>query len=152
MNGNLRLIQVKHPLARCPDASLIRWAFIAVVLFAAATLSVASPAPSAAQTAKANSGASSTASQSVAHGKELYIKNACYQCHGYEGQGGSAGPRLAPDPLPWQAIAAYIRKPAGQMPPFTSKLLPDADVQAIYEYLKSRPGPVDIKNIPTFTR
>ena len=86
-------------------------------------------------------------------GKELYVKNACYQCHGYAGQGGSSsGVRIAPDPLPWQAIAAYIRKPAGAMPPFTSKLLSDQDVQDIYAFLKSVPGPVDIKNIPTFSK
>jgi len=89
----------------------------------------------------------------AAHGKELYVKNACYQCHGYLGQGGtSSGVRIAPDPLPWQAIAAYIRKPAGTMPPYTSKLVPDKDVQDIYAYLKSVPGPVDLKNIPTFTK
>lgn len=88
----------------------------------------------------------------ASRGKELFVKNACYQCHGYEGQGGSAGARIAPDPLPWQAMAAYIRKPAGAMPPFTSKLLPDKDVQDIYAYLKTVPGPVDLKNIPTFTK
>lgn len=88
-----------------------------------------------------------------AHGKELFVEYACYQCHGYLGQGGtSAGVRIGPNPLPWQAIAAYIRKPAGTMPPFTSKLLPDRDVQDIYAYLKSVPGPVDLKRIPAFTK
>jgi mono/diheme cytochrome c family protein len=118
---------------------------------AATALAAASPNPKAAQTTKANS-SSSTDNGGVARGKELYLKNSCYQCHGYEGQGGSAGARLAPDPIPWQAIAAYIRKPGGQMPPYTSKLLSDSDVQDIYDYLKSRPGPTDIKNIPTFIK
>lgn len=89
----------------------------------------------------------------AAHGKELFVKYACYQCHGYLGQGGtSAGVRIAPNPMLWQAIAAYIRKPTGTMPPFTSKLLPDRDVQDIYAYLKTVPAPVDLNRIPNFTK
>ena len=89
----------------------------------------------------------------AARGKQLFVKDGCYECHGYVAQGGSSfGPRLAPDPLPWQAIAAYIRKPAGSMPPYVSKLVPDQDVRDIYAYLKSIPGPTDLKNIPTFTK
>ena len=30
------------------------------------------------------------------NGKKFFVKNGCYQCHGYAGQGGSAGARLAP--------------------------------------------------------
>lgn len=105
-----------------------------------------------AQTAQQDKSSAGTVGN-AARGKELFVKNACYQCHGYLGQGGSSsGPRLGPDPLPWQAIAAYIRKPAGAMPPFTSKLLPDSDVQDIYAYLKSVPAPVDIKEIPAFSK
>lgn len=97
-------------------------------------------------------------------GKQLFIDNGCFACHGYDGQGGSyTGPRLAPDPLPWQAIAAFIRLPRGLtppyttwpfnvMPPYTAKLVPDKDVQDIYAYLKAIPGPTDIKNIPTFKK
>ncbi len=97
-------------------------------------------------------------------GKELFISNGCFACHGYNGQGGSyTGPKLTPDPLPWQAIAAFIRLPRGLtppytnwpfnvMPPYTSKLVPDKDVQDIYAYLKSMPGPTDLKNVPTFTK
>ena len=36
------------------------------------------------------------------------------------------------------------------MPPFTSKLVPDKDVQDIYAWLKSRPPATDLKNVPTF--
>lgn len=103
-----------------------------------------------AQAAAAPSGADAG---NAARGKQLFVKDGCYECHGYVAQGGSSfGPRLAPDPPPWQAIAAYIRKPAGSMPPYVSKLVPDQDVQDIYAYLKSIPGPVDLKNIPTFTK
>jgi mono/diheme cytochrome c family protein len=97
-------------------------------------------------------------------GKQLFVSNGCFACHGYNGQGGSyTGPKIAPDPLPWQAIAAFIRFPRGVtppytswpfnvMPPFTAQLVPDKDVQDIYAYLKSIPGPTDLKNVPTFTK
>jgi ubiquinol-cytochrome c reductase cytochrome c subunit len=98
----------------------------------------------------------------AARGRELFVSNGCFACHGYDGQGGSyTGPRLAPNPLPWQAIAVFIRNPRGLeppyinwpfnvMPPFTSTLVPDKDVQDIYAWLKLQPGPTDLKNIPTF--
>ena len=38
--------------------------------------------------------------QDAENGKRLFVRNGCYQCHGYAGQGGSAGARLAPKPLP----------------------------------------------------
>ena len=31
-------------------------------------------------------------------GRADFVEVGCYQCHGYQGQGG-AGPRLAPDPI-----------------------------------------------------
>jgi mono/diheme cytochrome c family protein len=39
-------------------------------------------------------------------GKKLYVSYGCWQCHGYEGQGGAAGPRHAPRPL---ALAGLTR-------------------------------------------
>jgi ubiquinol-cytochrome c reductase cytochrome c subunit len=98
------------------------------------------------------------------HGKELFVSNGCFACHGYEGQGGSyTGVRLAPNPLPWQAMAAFIRNPRGLnppylswpfnvMPPFTSKMVSDKDVQDIHAYLMTIPGPTDLKNVPTFKK
>ena len=32
----------------------------------------------------------------VNNGKELYLKYGCYACHGYQGQGGVAGPHSIP--------------------------------------------------------
>jgi len=97
-------------------------------------------------------------------GRTLFVQNGCYGCHGYDGQGGSyTAPRIAPDPLPWEAIAAFIRSPRGLvapylawpfdvMPAFTSRMVSDRDVQDIYAYLRTRPGPTDLKNVPTFQR
>lgn len=108
--------------------------------------------------------AAATPVGSAVRGKALFVKNGCYACHGYEGQGSIyTGPRIAPDPPPWQAIAAFIRNPPGLkkpysnwpqhvMPPFTAKMVSDSDVRDIYAYLKSVPGPVALKRIPTFKK
>jgi mono/diheme cytochrome c family protein len=75
-----------------------------------------------------------------ANGRKLLGKYGCYECHGWEGQGGYAGPRIAPNPLPFTAFVRYIRAPKGVMPPYTEKLLKsEQDLADIYAYLKSRP-------------
>jgi mono/diheme cytochrome c family protein len=75
-------------------------------------------------------------------GKKIYTKTGCWQCHGREGQGGGyVGPRLAPDPMPFNVLEAYIRHPSGDMPPYSKKVLPDAAVRDIYAFLKSVPKP-----------
>ena len=39
------------------------------------------------------------------NGKQLFVKDGCYQCHGYGAQGAaSTGPRLGPDALPYDEI------------------------------------------------
>jgi mono/diheme cytochrome c family protein len=98
----------------------------------------------------AQEGKSSTAPAGNAeNGKQLFTKNGCYQCHGREGQGSVVtGPRIAPDPLPYDVISAYIRKPTGEMPPYTEKVLSDKDLADIYAYLQSRPHPPAAKAAP----
>ena len=77
----------------------------------------------------------------AAHGFKLFMSDGCSQCHGTVGQGGP-GLRLAPGPLPALVIAHYIRNPAGEMPPYGSKVVTDADVADIHAYLASvRPPP-----------
>jgi mono/diheme cytochrome c family protein len=83
----------------------------------------------------------------AARGKHLFMADGCYECHGTVGQGG-AGPRLAPDPLPAEAIAQYIRKPTAVMPPYVEKVAGDQDVQDIQAYLASIPQPPPLKDIP----
>src|SRR5262245_34788435 len=57
-------------------------------------------------------------------GKKLFIGYGCYQCHGREAQGSSAtGPRLGPRPIAFTAFSRYVRRPTGQMPPYTSKVV-----------------------------
>jgi mono/diheme cytochrome c family protein len=81
-------------------------------------------------------------------GKKLYNSHGCYQCHGLEGQGGAAGPRLAARGLPWAGFSAYVRKPVNQMPLYTPRILSDADLAHIYAFVQSRPTPPPAKSIP----
>jgi mono/diheme cytochrome c family protein len=80
-------------------------------------------------------------------GKKLFVADGCYQCHGYEAQGSSAtGPRLGPRPIAFAAFSRYVRQPTGQMPPYTAKVVSDADLANIYSFVQSRPEPS--KHIP----
>jgi len=82
-------------------------------------------------------------------GQQLFTSYGCYQCHGREGQGSTAtGPRLAPRPLPFAALTRYVRQPSGQMPPYTSRVVPDTDLADIYAFLQSRPQPPAVDSIP----
>ena len=82
------------------------------------------------------------------NGEKLYKVDGCYQCHNLQGQGGGAGPRLAPNPIPLPAFIAYVRKPTAQMPPYTSKVLPDADLADMYAFLQTIPKSLPAKSIP----
>ena len=77
----------------------------------------------------------------VQAGKKLYERDGCYECHGHEGQGGSAGKRLAPRPIPYADFSQYCRHPTAEMPPYSAKILSDADLAAIYAFLQSIPNP-----------
>jgi mono/diheme cytochrome c family protein len=82
-------------------------------------------------------------------GKEIYVKVGCYACHGYDGQGAATGPKLAPDPMPPDALASYIRNSAPTlMPPYSEKVLGDAEVADIHAYLASIKKPPSAKDIP----
>jgi len=81
-------------------------------------------------------------------GKRLFEQYACYTCHGHQGQGSAAGPRIGPRPIAAAALIAYVRKPSGQMPPFTAKVISDAQLTDIRAYLASVPDAVPVKNTP----
>jgi ubiquinol-cytochrome c reductase cytochrome c subunit len=83
------------------------------------------------------------------NGKKLFAQYGCFQCHGYEAQGGlGTGPRLAPKPLAWAVLSRYVRQPAGQMPPYTAKVVTDKDLADIYAFLSAQPTPPPAKSIP----
>jgi mono/diheme cytochrome c family protein len=80
-------------------------------------------------------------------GKRLFAAYGCYECHGYEGQGGRAGPRIAPRPIAFRAFSKYIREPSGQMPPYTVKVTSDQDLSDIYAFLQTIVIPPAIKDL-----
>jgi mono/diheme cytochrome c family protein len=94
-------------------------ALLSGTLFVAVTLARAEPAPA---------------------DRELFVRYGCYQCHGYEGQGGEAL-RIAPSSFPFEAFAAKVRKPANEMPAYAPEVLSDADLQALYRYVRAIPEP-----------
>ena len=90
--------------------------------------------------------------QDPAKGKTLFTKYGCYECHGTQGQGGAAGPRLAPKPVALAAFTAYVRRPAGQMPPYTAKVVSDAEMADIRAFLAAIPEPAPSKDIPLLNK
>ncbi|MBI3492214.1 MAG: cytochrome c [Acidobacteria bacterium] len=84
----------------------------------------------------------------VEKGKTLFTKNGCYQCHNYEGHGGAAGARLAPNPIPFRAFVTYVRAPKGDMPPYTAKVMSDQELADVYAFLRSRPRPPAVSSLP----
>ena len=85
---------------------------------------------------------------SVAAGAALFRKSGCYQCHVDNAQGGPQGPRLGPNPIPMARFMTYVRNPSGDMPPFTTKVLPDQELASIYAFLQARPVPPPASSVP----
>jgi ubiquinol-cytochrome c reductase cytochrome c subunit len=76
----------------------------------------------------------------VEKGRLGFMKIGCAQCHGREAQGSpTTGPRLGPNGLPYAAFSRYVREPRLQMPPYTEKILSDADLADLYAFVQSRP-------------
>jgi len=88
----------------------------------------------------------------AATGKILFTRVGCYQCHGYAGQGGRAGARIVPTPLKARDLIRYVRRPAGEMPAYTEKVVSDQELKDIYAYLKSFPPPKQVKDILLLNR
>jgi ubiquinol-cytochrome c reductase cytochrome c subunit len=81
------------------------------------------------------------------NGKRIYLADGCDLCHGTVGQGGrGTGPHLAPNPLPYEAFAGQVRRPANAMPPYTTVVLSDRDLADIYAYLLTMPPLPDPKS------
>jgi len=85
----------------------------------------------------------------VENGKQLFLRNGCYQCHGTVGQGGLAGARLAQTKLTLAGFTAYVRNPApGNMPPYRTKVMSDQELADVFAYVQSVPPPVPAADIP----
>lgn len=97
-------------------------------------------------------GASAAFAGDAQKGASTFREKGCWQCHGFEGQGGSAGPRLANTQLPEDGLIAFVHNTSGAMPPFSEKIVSDAQLSDIYAYLQSRPKPADPKTIQLLQR
>jgi mono/diheme cytochrome c family protein len=84
----------------------------------------------------------------AANGKKLFLRDGCYQCHGYGGQGGAAGARIAAIGLNAQGLIRYVRAPGGQMPAFTDKVITDQELTDVWAYLQTMPKAKPAKDIP----
>lgn len=77
------------------------------------------------------------------NGKKVFEKLGCHRCHGSAGEGmSSAGkeagpPKIAATHLSLQDFVQSVRKPKGQMPPFSSKQVTDAELSDVYAFLQS---------------
>ena len=92
---------------------------------------------------------------SAERGRIAFVKHGCWQCHGFEGQGSIAtsnGAVLAPDPLPFETFASFVRSTKGSMPPYRETILSNADLADIYAFLQSIPKTRSYKNIPVLSR
>src|ERR1700734_1707863 len=83
-----------------------------------------------------------------ANGKKLFLRDGCYECHGYGGQGGAAGARIATIGLNAQGLIRYVRAPGGQMPAYTDKVITDQELTDVWAYLQSLPKAKPAKDIP----
>jgi mono/diheme cytochrome c family protein len=90
----------------------------------------------------------SVAAASAERGKTAFMRAGCWQCHGTAGQGSIAGPKLAPDPLPFESLSAFVRSSSRAMPPFREEVLSDEDLADIYAYLQSIPAAPSPDSIP----
>ena len=77
------------------------------------------------------------------NGKAVYEKLGCTQCHGAQGEGVSGAgsnagvPRIASTRLSFTDFLQQVRKPKGQMPPFSTEKVSDTDLTDVYTYLQS---------------
>jgi mono/diheme cytochrome c family protein len=92
---------------------------------------------------------------SVDNGKKAFVQRGCWECHGFEGQGSTAtsgGKVIADTKLPLDAFTSFVRNTNGAMPPFSAKIVSDAELADIYAYLESRPQPKPAKDIPLLSQ
>jgi mono/diheme cytochrome c family protein len=95
--------------------------------------------------------AQGVSSGDAARGKEIYMRDGCYTCHGTTGASTSfVGPKLAHAGLTAGQIMRQLRHPQAQMPAYTEKVLPDSDVADLAAYIQTlQQGPTPTgKDIP----
>ena len=117
---------------------IVQFATVAALTLGAAALFAQAPAGNTAPAGDAK------------NGKELFVKYTCYGCHGFSAQNGPAGNRLNPMKMTQQGFTALVRNPGApnRMPPYSVKVISDAQLGDIYAYLKTLPDAPAAKDIP----
>jgi len=82
----------------------------------------------------------------ASEGRALYVAQQCWQCHGFEGQGGAAV-RIAPTLYPFEVFAQRVRH-TDLMPAYSPNVLSDEQLRKIYEFVRSVPEPPAVEDIP----
>jgi len=123
--------------------------WLAIVIIAVVALILASPATRAQQT-----GVDTAPAGNAQNGKKIFTSDGCYECHGLQGQGATqtGAARIGPPQLSFESFQRYVRQPTNQMPPYTSKAVPDQDLADIYAFLKTIPLPPKGKDIPLLNK
>jgi mono/diheme cytochrome c family protein len=85
---------------------------------------------------------------SAENGKKVYMAVGCWGCHGMVGQGGVTGPKLAPDPMPYDTFVSFVRTTNRTMPPYHEPVLSNSDLADIYAYMQAISKGPDYKSIP----
>ena len=87
--------------------------------------------------------------QNPDNGKRLYLKNGCFECHGYAGQGGAARTRLSGTKMTAEAFQTFVRNPPpGDMPPYKSKVMTNEELADVWAYVRTFPASRSWKDIP----
>jgi mono/diheme cytochrome c family protein len=143
--GEASKVQRMHLSARLADRSN---RFAALFLFVLAALLLSFPV------ARAQQSSDAPPTGNPQNGKKLFNGDGCYECHGRQGQGAAqtGAARIGPPQLSFEGFQNYVRSPKNQMPPYTSKALPDQDLADIYAFLKSIPMPPKGKDIPLLNK
>jgi mono/diheme cytochrome c family protein len=132
------------------ESHSVRLITILTAVFAIAGMLLLARSEVAAQSAsEAPKTAAGTPAGNAQHGKTVYVVDGCYECHGLAAQGGAGtGPKLGPNPFPYAAFGLQVRSPRDEMPPYTVKVLSDADLADIYAFVQSVPQPPKVDSIP----
>jgi ubiquinol-cytochrome c reductase cytochrome c subunit len=147
MNNLLRKPEVGG--RRLPFAVVMSMAALAVFAVVSVRSVALARAESGQQSASAAPKADNAPAGNSKNGKAVYTADGCYECHGREAQGGiGTGPKLGPSPIPYPAFVFQVRTPRDQMPPYTAKVLSDAELADIYAFVQSQPQPPKVDSIP----
>jgi len=82
-------------------------------------------------------------------GQATFLAYTCYGCHGFSGQNGP-GMRLAPMKMTVTGFINGVRNPGqpNRMPPYSPKVISDAQLTDVWAYLKTLPDSPAAKDIP----